>query len=88
MIEAVGTLPNSIYEDTITLLTKPKIIHKRKLQSNSSWDHRFKTLHRKVISNHTWLKSLQTGTVTIIERYTYRYNSGILEVTTGCLIGH
>lgn len=47
-----GTLPNSIYEDTVTLLTKPKILHKRKLQSHSSWDHRFKTLNRKVISNH------------------------------------
>lgn len=72
MIEAEGTLPNSVYEDTVTLLTKPKIIHKRKLQSNSSWDYSFKTLNRKVISNHSWLKSLQTGTVTRIEKYTYR----------------
>ena len=41
-----GTLPNSFYEATITLITKPdnqtKILQKRKLQANITVEHRHK----------------------------------------------
>ena len=36
-----GTLPNSVYEVTITLVAKPKKTHK-KLQANITDEHRFK----------------------------------------------
>ena len=37
-----GTLPNSFYEATITLITKPKMSQKRKLQANITDEHRCK----------------------------------------------
>ena len=37
-----GTLPNSFYEATITLKPKPKITQKRKLQANSTDEHKCK----------------------------------------------
>ena len=37
-----GTLPNSFYEATITLIPKPKTTQKRKLQANITDDHRCK----------------------------------------------
>ena len=37
-----GTLPNSFYEATITLIPKPKTTQKRKLQANITDEHRCK----------------------------------------------
>ena len=37
-----GTLPNSFYEVTITLIQKPKTTQKRKLQANITDEHRCK----------------------------------------------
>ena len=42
-----GTLPNSFYEATITLITKPdKDPTKRKLQANITDEHRYKNLQQ------------------------------------------
>ena len=46
-----GTLPNSFYEPTITLIPKPdKDIKERKLQANITDDHRCKILN-KILAN-------------------------------------
>ena len=46
-----GTLPNSFYEATITLIPKPdKDNRKRKLQANIPEKHRFKILN-KILAN-------------------------------------
>ena len=37
-----GTLPNSFYEATITLIPKPKTAQKRKIQANITNEHRCK----------------------------------------------
>ena len=37
-----GTIPNSFYEATITLIPKPKTTQKRKLQANITDEHRCK----------------------------------------------
>ena len=37
-----GTLPNSLYEATITLIPKPKTTEKRKWQANITDEHRYK----------------------------------------------
>ena len=36
------TLPNSVYEATITLIAKPKTTQKKKLQANITDEHRCK----------------------------------------------
>ena len=38
-----GTLSNSFYEATITLIPKPKTTQKRKLQANITDEHKCKT---------------------------------------------
>ena len=42
-----GTLPNSFYEATITLIPKPKILQKRKLQTNITDEYRCKNPQQK-----------------------------------------
>ena len=41
-----GTLPNSFYEAPITLIPKPKILQKKKLQTNITDEYRCKNLQQ------------------------------------------
>ena len=44
-----GTLPNSFYKATITLIPKPNTTHKKeKLQGNITDEHRFKNLKQNI----------------------------------------